>query len=441
MSRVRAGGGRQLSGKEGGSEDDPEIDAIVELCLELEQDYARSLQPSEMPQQMHWGDSQPWQHVSGSREELHTGAQTPLNAPLVFDKFNQGLVLLQAQPRAQPGAPVHDVQPSIQRSTFPSIVGALSAGKRKREDYPTTYPLNPPKRYMSPSEQSTRAPRTHETSARKPSKSSKDAQLLESEWRIMTQGLLNALGVTDPESRPSGSTSSSPCASPVPSTSEEASNAALASGMQKPSSPSSGSPGSPLNTNEPIAAPDDNPTPEPVASTTSPKPASPAREHPFYRIPVLQPVLVQDMVRQVDLEGLLCKMETLAGYLMHSHTKRAVQLVPQKAVRALGLRYMILDALFVAREVLGEAGNSNSWWEELVANIPEEVADKPYNRSFGDQFEVNIRLRKALCAAIQLLKKGIRPNRETTILLKRQLLCKETMTGHIAATAVDSEIP
>ncbi|CDJ29123.1 uncharacterized protein EMH_0047120 [Eimeria mitis] len=300
MSRVRAGGGRQLSGKEGGSEDDPEIAAIVELCLELEQEYARSLQPSEMPQQMHWGDSQPWQHVSGSREELHTGAQStsllawdgsvpsssvgtpgfhqgpavqtdntfstrpadmweahgfqgagpstsagvstmllpsadgslphqgpgtqtaysflrgsadmwgspeslgepastsagvstmrlpsadgsvptasagygslalpaadsaassfqgfhvpsssaPLNAPLVFGEFNPGLVLPQAQPWVPPGAPVHDVQPSIQRSPFPSIVEALSVGKRRREDYPATYPVNPPKKYMSPS--------------------------------------------------------------------------------------------------------------------------------------------------------------------------------------------------------------------------------------------------------------------------------------------------
>ncbi|CDJ36070.1 LOW QUALITY PROTEIN: uncharacterized protein EMH_0059210 [Eimeria mitis] len=304
----KAGDGRQLAGNDGESDEDPDLAAILELCVEMEQEHGQSMQPYGMPPQMYWGDSQPWQHVPGSREDLHTGAQStsspewdgsvpsssagtpgfhqgpamqtdysfltrsadilegneyldegpstsagvstmllpyadgslphqgpgtqtdysflrgsadmrgspeslgegpstsagfssmllpsadgsvssgsagygssalpaagsapssfqgfhvpssaaPLNVPLVFDEFNAGLMLPQAKPRAQQAAAAHVVQPTPERSAFPAIVEALSAGKRKSEEQPASTPAAPSKKSRASSKRRARKSR------------------------------------------------------------------------------------------------------------------------------------------------------------------------------------------------------------------------------------------------------------------------------------------
>ncbi|CDJ36071.1 uncharacterized protein EMH_0059220 [Eimeria mitis] len=547
--------GRQLAGRERTTDEDPELEAIVELCMDLGEGQSAPSQPSEMPPQMHWGPSHSRQHVSRSREELHTGVQSvsflpwdvhlpysyvqapgflqgpgtqtnysfergsadmwgspeslgegpstsagfssmlqlsadgsvptasagyssyafppagsappsfqgfhvpsfaaPLNVPLAFDDFNAGWVLRQAQPRAQPGAPTHLFQPTPQRGVYPAVFEAVPVGKRKREKQPTSTSATPSKKLRGSSRRMPNMQQMHETTATASLTSAQQMQLLLVERDSMMQGPISASNDSPLDVLSSDSLSSS---HPFPATppSQVASGAPLVRAVHQTSTTSAESRGSSPRAHEPGSCPEESVTAQGITSATSPTPPLPRRGHPFYWTPALQPgattrpfslvsarsrilsfdsihdllrmmrsLLMKDMIVQADLEVLVCKMETLVGYLLHFHTTPVNDLIPKKAVISLGFRYIILDFLFVAREVLGEAGNASSWWQEVVASIPHEV-EYQYTRSFGTQFEANMRLVKGLSGAIEMLKNGIRPSMGATILLKRRLFCKAT---------------
>lgn len=182
-----------------------------------------------------------------------------------------------------------------------------------------------------------------------------------------------------------------------------------------------------------------------------------SRDHPFYKTPTLQQgvtwrpfsldvaracnprvhsidfnlrymrtLLLQDAIQQNEMKGFINKMEVIAGYLLEFHCKSVLSATPRDAARHLGVRYLILDTLYAATEVLGKPGNANSWWAELVKNIPCEVAEYDCERSLGPQFLANVKTARELSVALQKLKLGVRPSSLETVRLKRMLFCEDT---------------
>ncbi|CDI86990.1 hypothetical protein, conserved [Eimeria praecox] len=112
--------------------------------------------------------------------------------------------------------------------------------------------------------------------------------------------------------------------------------------------------------------------------------------------------------------------QRVVGHLFHRHQTPVVGVTPADAVDVLGRRYLMLDSLVCAIQVLGPAMRAATWWDKLVSVIPADVvlADRsfPYQRS-----QHYTALAKRLSAAIKVLKSGVRPDAGETVSLKREL--------------------
>ncbi|CDJ47151.1 hypothetical protein EBH_0014890 [Eimeria brunetti] len=363
-----------------------------------------------------------------------------------------GSALPQAQLWAQPNSSTQLDQHPPQQDMHSLFYETSSARKRGLEEHAMWNPPISPKKPKASSKPGPGTPQQHESSGLAPVVATEQVQILESANTAMTQNLSGDSGRISSDLLLSGSGSHSLSESLVPSTSQETSSAALVSAMQQTSAPLEVLSGYSQGVGRRTGDPDDKSTVQHL--TTSGRGS--LREHPYYRTPALQrgavfrpfslaaartnvtylgsvsfalrflrSLLVRDVVYRTDLDGFVCKMEALAGHLLQSHNMPVSNLFPREAVRLLGIRYLILDTLFVASKVLGQAGHTSSWWQELVSQVPNEV-DFRFTRSFGGQFMANVYLAEDLCTCIEMLKMGIRPSREATIQLKRQLFCERS---------------
>ncbi|CDI76798.1 hypothetical protein, conserved [Eimeria acervulina] len=533
LERGKQSVGRQLAGREDTSDEDPDVDAMVELCLGLASDYGEPAGPPLTQPQTQWMEQQLWQEVSASQQDAQTSTQgdsfptwsgpvpyssTPYPQALQDPGMQTGHTQMTSlstwegswlssswsdpQPHRGFGAPWGDgwssgsgnageafESPGEGPSTSaPRILfGLHSTGAPHTtvaEGSSGSAPLVADS--ATPSHQVPQPP----SSADSVSSSSASGDVSASSVLSHSQGTSSSpyselrhlvsrnppkppvspepppaktrrrtrstggLGVPKKKSMPSSQ--QSPANQETrkivssfwlsTSTSQEAPSAEC---IRATHQVSGGPPGCYLGEDKPSGSPIDSSAPE--SSNATGRPGHPIGEHPFYRTPVLQPgfvarpfslaaarakdprvnmidftfrfmrsLFVQDSISQVDIEGLLRKMEDLAGHLIHFQTKVLLGLAPRDAVKALGIRYLILDTLYAASTALGDP---RPWWEELVANVPHEVEDYDPFRRKADQYQVNIRLVKALSDAVALLKTGTRPGKRQTIELKRELFC------------------
>ncbi|KAL8436652.1 hypothetical protein ACSSS7_001582 [Eimeria intestinalis] len=109
------------------------------------------------------------------------------------------------------------------------------------------------------------------------------------------------------------------------------------------------------------------------------------------------------------------------------------------AARALGRRFMILDAVVTALQVLGVA-TSGQWWDRIMAVIPDDTLPAPAYVSFHSRpaARFNVILVRKLHNALRRLKTGRRLSEEETIQIKRMLFCSRYSPDNLKRSRWDA---
>ncbi|KAL8448293.1 hypothetical protein Emed_003823 [Eimeria media] len=181
---------------------------------------------------------------------------------------------------------------------------------------------------------------------------------------------------------------------------------------------------------------------------------TPKLEHPFYRLPEVDPVdqqtrrfnpraatsfgmafsraparlqairklLIMPRLTGPLLEGLALELQLLVAYGCFYEGSSVEGLPMSKAAYTLGRRFLVLDQVLCALQVLGESP-SGSWWTHFTAAISNDLGDEGKKRLFRPYWEFNRDLVRRLSRAIEIMKRGQRLGKEETIRLKRALMC------------------
>ncbi|KAL8446344.1 hypothetical protein Emed_005081 [Eimeria media] len=229
-----------------------------------------------------------------------------------------------------------------------------------------------------------------------------------------------------------------PC-SPLASTSSATQDpgSSPTASVQKPDSPPPSSPLEGPSTSAP-----------PVAVGVDP----PARQHPYYRLPRVDPseqakrrfnpilatsisvarksittvlqmmreMLLKDTLTSEDLDT-VCKLThqlaAHANFYESQSTKRSPRYA---ALPILARRFLLLDSLLCGLELLGEVAEG-PWWDSVSGAINSDDSTPTQYTPVTDQALYNQDLSRRLCAALDLLKMGKRMPEVPTVLLKRML--------------------
>lgn len=181
----------------------------------------------------------------------------------------------------------------------------------------------------------------------------------------------------------------------------------------------------------------------------------PISEHLFYRLPKLKPgirlmvfsvenafkrstllpqisvllafmrsLLIKKELNQGDANELILMSERIVCHLYYLHRRSLTSLTASKILLTLGLRYLMLDMLVCVVHLMGPAMRASQWWHRLVKEIPTDVAVENLRLQLRcSRYYAGLSLR--LRAAVESLKRGVRPGPKDTVELKRELFCSE----------------
>ncbi|CDJ47150.1 hypothetical protein, conserved [Eimeria brunetti] len=137
----------------------------------------------------------------------------------------------------------------------------------------------------------------------------------------------------------------------------------------------------------------------------------------------LHKFLTKNTISKFEADEIIRCSQRVASHLYNCHQSSLTYVTPADAVMTLGRRYIVMDLLVCAIQVLGPAMEASVWWEKFAKSIPSDVSlscvDFPSRRCMS-----YIALANRLSLALRLLKQGIRPSPADTISLKRELFCR-----------------
>ncbi|KAL8271551.1 hypothetical protein Esti_004586 [Eimeria stiedai] len=193
-------------------------------------------------------------------------------------------------------------------------------------------------------------------------------------------------------------------------------------------------------------------------------------EHPFFRLPIVDPrdqrrrrfnpeaatsfglafsrsparlhairgLLLFPRLTDAQLDELAEQLQMLVAYGCFYEATSVVGLHGSKAVYVLGRRYLVLDYVLCALEVLGEPP-AGPWWSRFTAAINHDLEDDTgRSRGYRPLWKFNRTLAKKLSLALQILKSGHRLNRQETIELKQLLFCSSFSPSKFRARIWDA---
>ncbi|KAL8436947.1 hypothetical protein ACSSS7_001311 [Eimeria intestinalis] len=141
-----------------------------------------------------------------------------------------------------------------------------------------------------------------------------------------------------------------------------------------------------------------------------------SRQSPRLFLPTIHRLLTQPTINSLEADLLIASCERLASHVYGYQTTPLSYQRPCAAASSLARRYIYVEILFCAIQVLGPAMRAESWWPYLMNLIASEyVASAACRNSAGSH------LAQRLSAALALLKNGIRPSLKETVALKREL--------------------
>lgn len=138
-------------------------------------------------------------------------------------------------------------------------------------------------------------------------------------------------------------------------------------------------------------------------------------------------LLVREKLKNTEVKYLLDTAAHIIKSLLYANEGPADRR-PNKAIRKLGKRYLLMDALISIVQTLGPSMKADQWWPELATRIPSDYVAliKRPNQSVRS-FTIE-GIAESLSAALRTLKKGIRPSITETLSLKRALFGKTAIS-------------
>ncbi|CDJ66135.1 hypothetical protein, conserved [Eimeria necatrix] len=179
---------------------------------------------------------------------------------------------------------------------------------------------------------------------------------------------------------------------------------------------------------------------------------SPRNEHPFVRLPLLEPGAADDLpdLRALNLRGrcplLAHSLKIVRSFLMKpilnkvevvellkceaTMLRQAARLItlsvehlsPSAAVEILGRRFLVFQALHSVAKLLGSHVANNAWYKSVFALLPSNYG-KRLGQNIARWSQRYVILSKDLISAMELYRMGDEPSAEEIIDLKRRLLC------------------
>lgn len=182
----------------------------------------------------------------------------------------------------------------------------------------------------------------------------------------------------------------------------------------------------------------------------------PPDTHLYYRLPVLEPgvqppsldvgstllrpsrmpvyhahlrnireLLAKERLGAADAFSLVQSATVLMKTLLYDH-QTPVPKETHRALWCLGLRYLLVEALYCTAQVIGASMNASQWWLDVVGVVP-TIYDAPWQKNFTKRSNILWSYCNRLSAALNSLQKGVRPNQEETVSLKRALFGPHTV--------------
>nr|AET50748.1 hypothetical protein [Eimeria tenella] len=124
----------------------------------------------------------------------------------------------------------------------------------------------------------------------------------------------------------------------------------------------------------------------------------------------------------VDADHLTLLAERLACHLMHYQKDPLLNASPYHALRKLGMRFLLLDAIVCTLQVLGY-NTREAWFRDFAKNVPHECTFVHARYISTKQARFNQQLVQRLACAVGTLKDGMRPCSRDIIELKLNLMC------------------
>ncbi|CDI75225.1 hypothetical protein, conserved [Eimeria praecox] len=132
----------------------------------------------------------------------------------------------------------------------------------------------------------------------------------------------------------------------------------------------------------------------------------------------LKPELGREDARQLmRLAGELASFQQLHGHEEKPH------MFPGELANLLGFRFLVVDYLWCACEVLGAIMNKELWWDaymDKVLDAPTMVVSRP------EQAQEHLVLAERFLAALKMYRTGCRPLAREVVELKQELFCKKS---------------
>ena len=190
----------------------------------------------------------------------------------------------------------------------------------------------------------------------------------------------------------------------------------------------------------------------PASETPQPRPnlgpAAPGGVHPYVRLPAIQPgvqvrpwneplmnaktlvakdghnllreirkLLLTPVLDKSGLDALMARAEELVTYAFHK-LKGQVPKGAANAVQILSVKFLLFNAVFSVITVVGKG--VPAWWHHFAESIPTSFTHVARPR-VTDSMRRNNAIGYSLSAALELYKKGISPEADEIIRLKRHI--------------------
>ncbi|CDJ68362.1 hypothetical protein, conserved [Eimeria necatrix] len=146
--------------------------------------------------------------------------------------------------------------------------------------------------------------------------------------------------------------------------------------------------------------------------------------HPSSALRFMQTSFAKQRINEREANGIIIESQRIVNHLFNFHRSAVPWRSASKAVLTLGLRYLMLDSLLCAIDLLGPAMDAPQWWTKLVKSIPTKIAIKDLRLQLNRSKHYAL-LAERLSAASEAIKRGLRPGARETVALKRDLFCTE----------------
>ncbi|CDJ68434.1 hypothetical protein, conserved [Eimeria necatrix] len=177
-------------------------------------------------------------------------------------------------------------------------------------------------------------------------------------------------------------------------------------------------------------------------------------DHPFARVPVLEPnvrlreirtegffsrlwtnvsvwnhfliirsLFAKATLNQEDVNILMRTLEKLIDDVWIQFLNKARRTQPALAAAALGQAFLAFDYIVSAIQLFGDAMQLPLWWEKFISVFPTDYSVDCLSSNHRERVVFNTYISKRLLDVLNIYKTGTRPNVEEVVELKRLLFC------------------